>query len=136
FRVCVGWLDREHQVARVAIALLARTACMAPGEAVPRDLLGRTLEEVGPLMRADGLSRLGAVGLVEEGEDWLRLHRLLVHFVRRERLDPDALPAVAQVLIGCGEVAVRGHLAGPALTRVIPHVVDLATDAGGRTGDE
>ena len=48
------------------------------------DLPGRrTLEEVGPRRRADGLRRMGAVGLVEEGEGWLRLHRPLVHFVRR-----------------------------------------------------
>jgi hypothetical protein len=84
FALCLGRLDRER------------------GEAVPRELLARTLAEVGPLRRADGLQRLGAVGLVEEGEGWLRLHRLLVYFVRQEGLDPDARQAVARALIGCG----------------------------------
>jgi tetratricopeptide (TPR) repeat protein len=133
FAVCLGRLDREHEVDRVAFALLARMACLAPGEAVPRDLLGKTLEEAGPLRRADGLRRLGAVGLVEEGEGWLRLHRLLVHFVRQETLDPDAQPAVDRALIDCGDAAEMGHLTGPALAAAIPHLVDVA---GRDAGDE
>jgi tetratricopeptide (TPR) repeat protein/transcriptional regulator with XRE-family HTH domain len=136
FALCVGRLDREREVDRVAIALLARMAWMAPGEAVPRDLLARTLEEVAPHQRADGLRRLGAVGLVEEGEGWLRLHRLLVHFVRQEGLDPDAHPAVDRALIGCGEDATEGHLTGSALAAVIPHLVDVAGAAGGGSSDE
>jgi tetratricopeptide (TPR) repeat protein len=135
FALCLGRLDRECEVDRVAIALLARMACLAPGEAVPRDLLGRTLEEVSPRRRADGLRRLGAVGLVEEGEGWLRLHRLLVHFVRQEGLGPDAQPAVAKALIGCGEDASRGDLAGSALAAVIPHLVDVAGAAGRLSGE-
>jgi tetratricopeptide (TPR) repeat protein/transcriptional regulator with XRE-family HTH domain len=136
FALCLGRLDREREVDRVAIALLARMAWMAPGEAVPRALLGRTLEEVGARRRADGLRRLGALGLVEEGEGWLRLHRLLVHFVRQEGLDPDARPAVARALIGCGEEADHGNLTGSALAAVIPHVVDVAGSVAGGTGDE
>jgi tetratricopeptide (TPR) repeat protein len=136
FALCLGRLDRERETDRVAISLLARMGCMAPGEAVPRDLLAGTLGEVKPLRRADGLRRLGAVGLVEEGEGWLRLHRLLVHFVRQEGLDPEAQPAVARALVSCGEDAERGHLTGPALAAVIPHVVDVAAAAGGNMGDE
>jgi tetratricopeptide (TPR) repeat protein/transcriptional regulator with XRE-family HTH domain len=136
FALCLGRLDREREVDRVAIALLARMAWLAPGEAVPRDLLGRTLEGVGPRQRADGLRRLSAVGLVEEGEGWLRLHRLLVHFVRQEGLDADVQPAVARALIGCGEDAWQGHLTGSALAAVIPHVVEVAVSMGGGTGDE
>jgi hypothetical protein len=67
FALCLGRLDREGAVDRVAIALLARMACMAPGEPVPRDLLAKTLEEMDPQLRTDGLRRLGAVGLLEEG---------------------------------------------------------------------
>jgi tetratricopeptide (TPR) repeat protein/transcriptional regulator with XRE-family HTH domain len=133
FSLCLGRLDREREVDRVAIALLARIACLAPGEAVPRDLLGRTLGEVEPLRRADGLRRLAAVGLVEEGEGWLRLHRLLVQFVRQEGLDPQAQPAVCRALIDCGTAAQDGHLTGPTLATVIPHLVDVASRD---TGDE
>ena len=136
FALCLGRLDREREVDRVAIALLARMACMAPGEPVPRDLLAKTLEEVGLLLRADGLRRLGAAGLVEEGDGWLRLHRLLVQFVRQEGLDPGAQPVVARALIGCGEDASQGYLTGAALSAVIPHLVNAAGAAMGATGDE
>jgi tetratricopeptide (TPR) repeat protein len=126
FALCLGRLHREREVDRVAIALLARMACMAPGEPVPRDLLARTLEEVEPLLRADGLRRLEAVGLVEEGEGWLRLHRLLAHFLRQEHLDLDAQSAVARALIRCGKDAEEGHLTGATLGAAIPHMVDFA----------
>jgi tetratricopeptide (TPR) repeat protein/transcriptional regulator with XRE-family HTH domain len=126
FALCLGRLDREREVDRVAIALLARMAWMAPGEPVPRDVLAKTLKDVDPMLRADGIRRLAAVGLVEEGEGWLRLHRLLVQFVRQEGLDPMARPAVDRALIGCGNDAEEGHLAGSALAAVIPHLVDIA----------
>jgi tetratricopeptide (TPR) repeat protein/transcriptional regulator with XRE-family HTH domain len=132
FAVCLGRLDRERKVDRVAVALLARMACMAPGEPVPRDLLARTLEDVDPMLRSDGLRRLGAVGLVEEGEGWLRMHRLLARFVRHEGLDELAQPAVDRALINCGEAAWRRHLSGPALSAVIPHLLDVAS----RNSDE
>jgi tetratricopeptide (TPR) repeat protein/transcriptional regulator with XRE-family HTH domain len=133
FALCLGRLDREREVDRVAIALLARMACMAPGEPVPRELLSGTLEDVEPLRRADGLRRLAAVGLIEDGGDWLRLHRLLVHFVRSQRLDSGAQTLVDCALIGCGDAAERGHLNGPALVTVIPHLLDAA---GRGSGDE
>jgi tetratricopeptide (TPR) repeat protein/transcriptional regulator with XRE-family HTH domain len=136
FALCLGRLDREREVDRVAIALLARMAFLAPGEAVPRDLLGRTLEEVEPRRRADGLRRLAAVGLVEDGDGWLRLHRLLAHFVRQEGQDSDAEPAVARALIGCAEEAYDRRLTGSALAAVIPHLVDVAGAACGTVGDE
>jgi tetratricopeptide (TPR) repeat protein len=129
FALCLSRLDRKREVDRVAIALLARLACMAPGEPVPRDLLAKTLEDVDPLLRADGLRRLGAVGLVEEGEGWLRLHRLLVHFVRQEGLESDAQPAVARALISCGTDAEQRYLTGSALAATIPHLVEVAEAA-------
>ena len=136
FALCLARLDREREADRVAIALLARMACMAPGEPVPRDLLARTMEDVHPLRRADGLRRLTAVGLVEEGEGWLRLHRLLVRFVRQEGLDSSAQRAVDQVCIGCGEDAQQQRLTRSTLAAVIPHVLEAAGAAGERTGDE
>jgi hypothetical protein len=136
FALCLGRLDRDLEVDRVAIALLARMACMAPGEPVPRDLLATTMEDVDPLLRADGIRRLGAVGVVEEGEGWLRLHRLVAHFARQEGLDPTARPAMAKVLIDCGKDAVQGHLNGSALAAVIPHLVEVAGAVDGGTGNE
>jgi tetratricopeptide (TPR) repeat protein len=130
FGLCLGRLDRGREVDRVALALLARMACMAPGEPVPRQLLAKTLEDVEPRLQADGLRRLGAVGLVEEGEGWLRLHRLLASFVRLEDLDPDPHAAVDRVLIACGEAAAEGNLIGAALTAVVPHITYVARMTG------
>jgi tetratricopeptide (TPR) repeat protein len=133
FALSLGRLDHLREVDRVAIALLARMACMAPGEPVPRDLLATTLEEVEPRLHADGLRRLAAVGLVEEGEGWLRMHRLVARFARQEEhLDPTAPAAVARAMIGCGEDAYHGHLAGSALAAVLPHLIN----AGERAGEE
>jgi tetratricopeptide (TPR) repeat protein/transcriptional regulator with XRE-family HTH domain len=131
FALCLGRLDQARDVDRTAFALLARMACLAPGESVPRDLLAATLEGTGPLRRADGLRRLAAVGLLEEGEGWLRLHRLLAHFVRLEGLDPAAQPAVDRALIACGQDAYEEKLTGIALAAVIPHLVDVASRAAG-----
>jgi hypothetical protein len=78
---------------------------------------------------------LGAVGLVEEDDGWLRLHRLLVHFVRQEGLEPDARMAVAQALIATGDDAYEGRLTGSRLATVIPHLVDVA-EAPGEATDE
>lgn len=99
---------------------------MAPGEPVPQDLLAMTLEDVDPLRRTDGLRRLGTVGLVEEGTGWLRLHRLLAHFVRQENPDSGAQEAVDKALIECGRATTEANLTGASLWSVIPHVVDVA----------
>src|SRR5262249_11749112 len=89
-------------------------------------LLDSTLDGVEPTRRADGLRRLGAVGLVEDGRGWLRLHRLVVHFVRRAGLDPEARPAVGRALIDCGGAVERCVCVVSPLTAVIPHLVDGA----------
>jgi tetratricopeptide (TPR) repeat protein/DNA-binding XRE family transcriptional regulator len=131
FALCLRRLDRERDVDRVGIALLARMACLAPGKPIPRDLLARTMEGVDPLLRADGLRRLAAVGLVDEGERWLRLHRLLVHFVRHEDPDPDARQAVDRALIESAEAVKQGQLIGHAVAELIPHLIDgLNRDVG------
>ena len=123
FTLCLGRLDRQREADQAAIQLLARMACMAPGEPVPRDLLAKTMENVDKRLRADGLRRLGAVGLVEEGDGWLRLHRLLAHFVLQEGLDRTAQSAVDDVLVAYGRAAEQGHLAKDAVAAVIPHLV-------------
>jgi hypothetical protein len=126
FVLSLAGLDKTSEVDRVAMAMLAR---LAPGEPVPRDLLARTLGEVEPLDRADGLRRLEALGLVEGGDGWLRLHRLLVHFVHNEGVDPAASAAVYRELITCGQNATDGHLTGLPLAAVIPHVLYAAATA-------
>jgi tetratricopeptide (TPR) repeat protein len=135
FALGLARLDRDQEVDRVAIALLARLACLAPGEPVPTFLLDLTVQGVDPLLHTDGQRRLGDLGLVQAGEGWLRLHRLLVHFVRREDLDPQAQAAVDDALIACRQAASNGYLMGPALVAVVPHLVDVAASAGEESDD-
>jgi tetratricopeptide (TPR) repeat protein/transcriptional regulator with XRE-family HTH domain len=127
FALCLGRLDQARPADRVAVALLARMAGMAPGTAVPRGLLDGTLGDVDPRVRADGLRRLGAVGLAEEGDGWVRLHPLVVQFVRRQTLDRTAGAAVTRALVAAGQAAEQGQLTGAERAAVIPHLVHGAT---------
>ncbi len=129
FAVSFDRLDVATEVDRVAVALLARMACLAPGEPVPRNLLLETLQDTDQLLRADGLRRLDDLGLVESGDEWLRMHRLLVHFVRREGADPGAQSAVEEALIECGRAAATRRLVGAPLLAVIPHLVHASGTA-------
>ena len=80
-------LHAAEVVDRLARDLLARAACFAPGEPIPRQLLVATLQLSGDDADvahrvADALHRLAELGLIatnENGDPYL--HRLLGHFV-------------------------------------------------------
>ncbi len=110
FALSYDRLDPADETDRLALALLARAACFAPGVPIPRDLLLATLapeeEEdetpaVDPLAAEDGLTRLVELGLVEEETDGaVRLHRLVAAFTRQaagERMEA-AAGAVAKAV--------------------------------------
>ena len=86
FAISVGCLDPADPVDEMALAILARAAWFAPGEAIPHFLLRATLEGEGEtvdLAFADGLQRLVDGGLVDLGEAGeTRVHRLVVAFAR------------------------------------------------------
>jgi hypothetical protein len=78
FAISYDRLDHEDEVDALALALLARSACFAPGESIPWELLSATLDDadddddapvgsrrVLTLQRIDGLTRLAELGLVE-----------------------------------------------------------------------
>jgi tetratricopeptide (TPR) repeat protein len=88
-----------------ALELLARLACLVPGEAVPWMVVGWADEDDDARHRlADGRERLLALGLAEESrpdegtpaaaaaERWLTCHRLILAFVR-DILSADQLAA-------------------------------------------
>jgi hypothetical protein len=87
-----------------ALSLLARAAFFAPGEPIPRDLLLATLnlgEDTldASLQAEDALAQLLELGLLEaEAAGALRLHRLLVAFVRATGSDVTAQQAVEEAL--------------------------------------
>jgi Tfp pilus assembly protein PilF len=97
-------LDETNPVDAQSIALLARAAHLAPGEAIPRDLLLATLEVVAEDKAAQrtterGLLRLIALGLLEQVEDGaVRIHRLVAHYVDQVSGDSVAQAAVERVI--------------------------------------
>ena len=96
----------------LALQLLARAAHLVPGEVVPADLLRATLEQPDDDLDAQlaseaALDRVVGLGLIErEGEDGLRMHRLVGAYVRQVSADATAQAAVERVV---GDVA--GNLA-------------------------
>jgi tetratricopeptide (TPR) repeat protein len=110
FALSLERLDESAAVDRLALDLLARAACFAPGEPIPAGLLlaaatGRDndasdADEIAALRQADALKRLADVGLLETGtEGERRLHRLVAAFTRQTlaaRL-ADAVTAVERV---------------------------------------
>jgi tetratricopeptide (TPR) repeat protein/transcriptional regulator with XRE-family HTH domain len=130
FAMSYARLDVAGDIDAMAVALLARMACFAPGEPVPRDLLLTTL--AGPtdldsrLRRSDALARTAELGLVHTSGDGVRLHRLVAHFVRRACPDSAAGAAVQESLIAAGRAAVERESALPTLLAVITHLRHVA----------
>ena len=105
FALSYDRLDGSDPADAQAIRLLARAACLAPGEPIPRDLLLTTLEiteddRATQRQAEQGLLRLVALGLLDaEADGALRLHRLIHTFVGNSMADPEALGAVEDALI-------------------------------------
>ena len=106
FEVSYRNLDSTDATDAQALALLARATYFAPGEPIPHRLLLVTLESANTsddaLLQAESaLLRLLELGLIEwvnEREDTLRMHRLLVKFLQQKITDTSARAAVEQAL--------------------------------------
>jgi tetratricopeptide (TPR) repeat protein len=119
------WLERADPVGRPALALLARAACFAPGEAIPRAVL---LDAAGAAGSAESLVRLLDLGLVDsDGDDLLRVHRLVAELVRMAGTDPAAQVAAEEAMIAWARSVNDADDAGERLLAV-PHL-DLAVRA-------
>jgi tetratricopeptide (TPR) repeat protein len=120
-------LKPNDPVDMMAIALLARAAHLAPNEPIPRELLLATLkldedDREGARQAARALTRLVSLGLLEtEEERALRLHGLLVAFVRQTVDDEEAQADVEQAVLA---VAVRINQAGypGAMQAILVHL--------------
>jgi hypothetical protein len=151
FALSFGRLQPEHDPTdRLAVALLARAACFAPGEPLPLDLLLATIEveqdspadsgRQSPIAWStvggqpspdDSLSRLLELGLLEpagEDNETIRLHRLLAAFARSAAADENAQANVEEAVFS---QAARQNRAGyPTALRAwdvhLRHVVETA----------
>lgn len=96
FTLSVERLDAARPVDQLALALLARAACLAPGEPIPPDLLAAL---AGAPVEA-ALARLAQLGLVTIGVgESIRLHQLIAEFVQELFVDEEMETAVNQALL-------------------------------------
>jgi tetratricopeptide (TPR) repeat protein len=140
FALSYEQLDSADPIDDLALALLARAGCLAPGEAIPRDLLLATLgladEDPEAKVRAeDAFSRLIDLGLLRAEESGLlTLHRLLAAFVRGVVGDEEARPAVEKELLeSAGNLLEKGY--PEPLLILLPHL-RAVTDAAKERTDE
>lgn len=117
-------LNKQYEEDTLALRLLARAAHLVPGEVVPVDLLCITLEQPPDNLDAQltaeaAVERLVGLGLLErEGEDGLRMHRLVGAYVRQASGDAEAQAAVERMVI-----AVAGGFAdAPTLAPIAEHL--------------
>ena len=102
FTLSFDKLRPDNAVDVVALALLTRAACFAPGAPIPRDLLLATIDlpDHATRRRANrALTRLVDLGLLDEEQDGaLTIHRLVAVFVRRQVANTDALGAIERAI--------------------------------------
>ncbi|MEM7113568.1 MAG: tetratricopeptide repeat protein [Chloroflexota bacterium] len=99
-------LDVADEADAVALQLLVRAACFAPGELIPTQLLLTTMQQdeadlMAELLTDDGLARLVGLGFLRPAEKGsVVMHRLLVQFTH-DRLPNDeaAETAVAETVV-------------------------------------
>lgn len=111
-------LNLNDPIDALALALLTRVACLAPGERFLRLLLASTVpSDIDATTVEEALYRLTALGLLEtSGEDALKMHRLLVDFARSRVSVAEAEAVVEEALITIVEPLLdAGHL-----DRVLP----------------
>jgi tetratricopeptide (TPR) repeat protein len=138
FRLSYDKLVTTDAIDALALDLLAHAACFAPGEPIPRDLLLKTVELPDkPAQRraTRAIRRLVDLGLLEVEEDAaLRLHRLVVAFLRAEGSDAAGQRAVEQVLIDIGYDLLDKGFPAPlsAIQAHLRYVTDAARDRDDR----
>jgi tetratricopeptide (TPR) repeat protein len=97
-----GQLRPHDPLDRVALYILDRAACFAPGIPIPSKLLMAAIASVvkDQLQAEDALVRLMDLRLLEREADGLtRMHRLVAAFVRSRSMDPAAQSAVEDIVM-------------------------------------
>lgn len=133
-------LDPADATDSLALKLIATAACCAPGEPIPRWFLLRTLiladDPDAVFLTEDALTRLIDLGLLETDEDNVRLHRLLVAFMRAVEQDADVQSIVETTMLRAADqlnrtlnprplLALQSHLR--FITDAVQHYEDERT---------
>jgi hypothetical protein len=131
FAVSYRNLDPTKPTDALALTLLARAIYFAPGEPVSHDLLLATLDlpdlqDIRLLQAEDALIRLIEVGLIERVSDDgdVRLHRLVVAFLRKMVSDTTAPHAVERALVRNYEQSRAKSPPGAQRTIMLDRLVD------------
>lgn len=149
FALSLDRLNPDEPADALALALLQRAACFAPGEPMARGLLLKTLEESdrgpqtadreesaavrGPSSAVEALLRLSELGLLDEAEDGsVQMHRLLAAFVGEEG---EAVKAVESTLLSEARSLNRAGDPRPLLGWQfhLRHLTERAIDRGDNT---
>lgn len=135
-------LDPDDAIDALALAILTRAACFAPGEPIPHHLLILTLNLEKDTPEAafqveDAMARLVELGLLQvKTDDRLRLHRLLVAFV--QEVAGDKLVAAREAVeVAVSHEAERLKMTGyPALLLIWQPHLRAVTEVAQARGDE
>jgi tetratricopeptide (TPR) repeat protein len=100
FLVSYQHLDSKNATDALALQVLARAACLAPGEPIPLDLLLATagLDAEAPEGQAASQRLIDLGFLANEADDTVQLHRLIHAFVQAVVQDATALAVVEQIV--------------------------------------
>ncbi|MDL1969150.1 MAG: hypothetical protein LWW97_11595 [Deltaproteobacteria bacterium] len=140
FALSYGKLNADDSVDELAMHILARTACLASGISIPRDLLLNTMDYSEDnfettLQIEDALKRLGNLGFMEiEQEGSIVMHRLVASFVQNLQRDSEAQAATElAVLTEARQINSTG--CPSSLLSWQPHL-RMVTDRALKRGDE
>jgi len=125
FALAHRWLERADPAGRPALAVLAAAAWFAPGQPLRRSVLLDAAAGIGSDQAVDQLVELGL--LEGDGQDVVRLHRVIADLVRAS--GPAGEPAAAAAMVAW---ACAANDAGDGNERLlaVPHL-DFAVRAGG-----
>jgi tetratricopeptide (TPR) repeat protein len=125
FALARRWLERADPAGRPALAVLATAAWFAPGQPIPRPVL---LDAADDTRSAESVVRLVDLGLLDaDGDDLLRLHRVVADLVRVSVAAPEAQSAAQDAMVAWASAANDSPAADGRLLAV-PHL-DLAVRA-------
>ncbi|NCC36984.1 MAG: tetratricopeptide repeat protein, partial [Chloroflexia bacterium] len=125
FALSLGRLDRSTSLDALAYQILLRAAWFAPGEPIPVALLSATLTaQPDQALLGSALQRLLDTGLLLANDtvvaDTLRLHRLIVAFLRR--LDATEAQHAVETAMLAQVRSLNDALDEPTLLRLQPHL--------------
>jgi tetratricopeptide (TPR) repeat protein len=123
-KISYDQLASDKQINKLASAVLAHAAHLAPGEPIEEQLILQVMSRLLPTEKpkfalVDALLRLEEFGLIERNQQSMRLHRLIAEFILHVNNDPTVQQAVVECFLAIADnagpqydqyLALRDHL--------------------------